>query len=137
MLRNTFIHIQGIGAITEQRLWESGLSDWESFFDGISIPISAGRKHFLEQSIGESKRHLYQGNPGYFSKLLPSNQSWRFFPEFRESTIYPDIERTGLDRHFKDITTIALYDGHEIKTYVNGQNLDDFIDEIYTKGLEL
>ena len=29
------------------------------------------------------------------------------------------------------ITTIALYDGHEIKTYVHGQNLEDFIDEIY------
>jgi uncharacterized protein YprB with RNaseH-like and TPR domain len=28
------------------------------------------------------------------------------------------------------ITTIALYDGHEIKTYVQGQNLDDFIEAI-------
>ena len=32
MLTNTFVHIQGIGAITEQRLWDSGLRDWESFF---------------------------------------------------------------------------------------------------------
>jgi len=127
MLQNTFIHIQGIGAITEQRLWESGLRDWDAISDDISIPIPAGRKYFLEKSIGESKRHLYQGNPGYFSNLLPSNQSWRFFPEFRESTVYLDIETTGLDRYFNDITTIALYDGHEIKTYVHGQNLDDFI----------
>jgi len=42
-----------------------------------------------------------------------------------------DIETTGLDRQYNSITTIALYDGHEIKTYVQGQNLDDFIDEIY------
>jgi uncharacterized protein YprB with RNaseH-like and TPR domain len=131
MLQNTFIHIQGIGAITEQRLWESGLRDWDAISDDISIPIPAGRKYFLEKGIGESKRHLYQGNPGYFSNLLPSNQSWRFFPEFRESTVYLDIETTGLDRYFNDITTIALYDGHEIKTYIHGQNLDDFIDEIY------
>jgi len=131
MLQNTFIHIQSIGAITEQRLWDSGLRDWNEFSDDISIPLSGSRKYLLKEAIGESKRHLYQDNPGYFSKLLASNQSWRFFPEFRESTVYLDIETTGLDRYFNNITTIALYDGHEIKTYVHGQNLDDFIEEIY------
>ena len=45
--------------------------------------------------------------------------------------MYLDIETTGLDRRYHSITTIALYDGHEIKTYVHGQNLDDFIDDIY------
>ncbi len=130
MLQNTFIHIQSIGAITEQRLWESGLRDWDTFSDNISIPISTGRKYLLKEGIGESKRHLYQGNPVYFSKLLASNQSWRFFPEYRDSMVYLDIETTGLDRYYHSITTIALYDGNEIKTYVHGQNLDDFIEEI-------
>ena len=45
--------------------------------------------------------------------------------------MYLDIETTGLDRHYHSITTITLYDGHEIKTYVHGQNLEDFIAEIY------
>jgi uncharacterized protein YprB with RNaseH-like and TPR domain len=130
MLQNTFIHIQGIGEITEQKLWDSGFRDWDSFSDDISIPLSVGRKYLLNQGIEESKRHLYQDNPVYFSKCLPANQSWRFFPEFRESTVYLDIETTGLDRYFNDITTIALYNGHEIKTYVQGQNLDDFIEDI-------
>jgi uncharacterized protein YprB with RNaseH-like and TPR domain len=44
--------------------------------------------------------------------------------------VYLDIETTGLDRYFNDITTIALYDGQCIKTYVQGQNLDDFIEDI-------
>ena len=123
MLQNTLIHLQGIGAITEQKLWESGLRHWDSFLDDISVPIPAGRKHFLEKGIEESKRQLYQGNPSYFSKLLPSNQSWRLFPEFRDSAVYLDIETTGLDRYFNDITTIALYDGESIQTYVQGQNL--------------
>ena len=130
MLQNTFIHIQSIGTITEQRLWESGLRHWNAFSDDISIPLSGSRKYFLKEGIGESKRHLYQGNPGYFSKLLPSNQSWRLFPEFRNSTVYLDIETTGLDRYFYTITTIALYDGESISTYVQGQNLDDFIEDI-------
>ena len=130
MLTNTFIHIQSIGAITEQRLWDSGLWDWDSISDDHPIPISAGRKHFLVKGIEESKRHLVNRNPAYFSKQLPSNQSWRLFPEFRDSTVYLDIETTGLDRYFNRITTIALYDGQAIKTYVQGQNLDDFIEDI-------
>jgi uncharacterized protein YprB with RNaseH-like and TPR domain len=69
-------------------------------------------------------------NPEYFSKLLPSSQCWRLFPEFRETTVYLDIETTGLDRHYNDITTIALYDGESIQTYVQGQNLEDFIEDI-------
>jgi len=131
MLQNTFIHIQSIGALTEQRLWESGLRDWDTLSDDISIPLSGSRKYLLKAGIGESKRHLHQGNPVYFSKLLPSNQCWRMFPEFRNSTVYLDIETTGLDRRYNSITTIALYNGHEIKTYVHGQNLDEFIDEVY------
>jgi uncharacterized protein YprB with RNaseH-like and TPR domain len=124
MLQNTFIHIQGIGAITEQRLWELGLSNWDAFSDDILIPLSENRKYLLQKGIDGSRQHLSENNPVYFSNCLPANQCWRLFPEFRDSTVYLDIETTGLDRHYQSITTIAIYDGHEIKTYVNGQNLE-------------
>ena len=130
MLTNTFIHIQGIGATTEQRLWNSGFRDWDSFAGDLPTPVPAGRKFFLKKGIEESRRHLANFNPAYFSKLIPSNQGWRLFPEFRNSTVYLDIETTGLDRYFNDITTIALFDGESILTYVQGQNLDDFIEDI-------
>jgi uncharacterized protein YprB with RNaseH-like and TPR domain len=130
MLQNTFIHIQSIGAITEQKLWESDLRDWDTFSDDISIPLSGRRKYYLDMGIAESLEQFQRCNPSYFSKLLPANQCWRLFPEFRDSTVYLDIETTGLDRYFNDITTIALYDGNEIKTYVRGQNLEDVIEDI-------
>jgi hypothetical protein len=40
---------------------------------------------------------MSRNNPNYFSDRLPFNQTWRIFPEFRESTAYLDIETTGLD----------------------------------------
>jgi len=43
---------------------------------------------------------------------------------------YLDIETTGLKMWGFEITTIALYDGESIYHYVNGQNLDDFLDDI-------
>ena len=37
---------------------------------------------------------------------------------------------TGLSRDYNEITTIALYDGDEVRTYVNGRNLDAFKEDI-------
>ena len=130
MLSNTFIHIPGIGVITEERLWESGIQGWDSFTEDFPIQISQNRKNNLSEGIEESKRHLANRNPSYFSELLPANQCWRLFPEFRDSIAYLDIETTGLDRYFNRITTIALYAGRSIFTYVQGQNLDDFVEDI-------
>jgi len=130
MLQQTFMHIQTIGAVTEQRLWEAGLRSWDAVTDHISIPLSDQRKYYLQKGIDESRHHLSQNNPGYFSGCLPAHHSWRLFPEFRNSMVYLDIETTGLDRYYQTITTIATYDGQEIKTYVRGRNLDDFIDDI-------
>jgi uncharacterized protein YprB with RNaseH-like and TPR domain len=130
MLKNTFLHIQGIGAVTEQRIWESGIMDWDGFREQSAVAIPAGRKRLLTAGLEESQRRLERKQPAYFSKRLPSNQSWRIFPEFRDSTVYLDIETTGLDRDLGSITTIALYDGKTLRTYVQGDNLDAFPEDI-------
>ena len=54
-------------------------------------------------------------------------QCWRVFKDFRDQIAYLDIETTGLEGN---ITTIALYDGHTIRTYVKGQNLNQFEGDI-------
>jgi len=61
---------------------------------------------------------------------MPSNQYWRIFPEFKESTSYLDIETTGLESLTNKIRTIALYDGSSIFTYIQGKNLDQFKEDI-------
>jgi len=130
MLKNTFIHIQGLGIKSEQRIWSSGVHSWDDLRGGGCPYFSHMREDTIKQSIEESIEHLSRGNPNYFGGLLPSNQFWRFFPEFRESTAYLDIETTGLNSWGNEITTIALYDGKSIFTYVQGQNLDDFKEDI-------
>ena len=130
MLKNTFLHMPGVGAITERRLWESGILSWNDFFKNTLPPLSQKKRDYLAEQIQNSRLHLQNDNPGYFSKLLPPSQLWRLFPDFRQSIAYLDIETTGLDRWGNEITTIALYDGKSIFTYVNGQNLDDFVENI-------
>ena len=31
MLKNTFLHMPGVGVITERRLWESGILSWNEY----------------------------------------------------------------------------------------------------------
>jgi hypothetical protein len=80
MLTNSFIHIQSIGPITEQRFWESGLINWDSFSGDLPIPISAGRKYFLEKGIEESKKHLDSHNPAYFPSFSHQINVGDYFP---------------------------------------------------------
>jgi uncharacterized protein YprB with RNaseH-like and TPR domain len=130
MLKNTFVHIPGLGLKSEQRFWCSGIHSWEDLLRGYLTHFSQKKTDFLKRGIEESLEHLSRNNPNYFGDRLPSNQSWRIFPEFRESIAYVDIETTGLDAWSNQITTIALYDGKSVSTYVQGQNLDEFTKDI-------
>ena len=130
MLKNTFLHIPGIGGITEKRFWESGIHGWLDFTGDCPIRLSQYKQRTVTNYLQESQEHLNSGNPQYFSDLLPTNQHWRLFPDFRHSTAFLDIETTGLNMWGSEITTIALYNGESIFYYVNGQNLNDFLDEI-------
>jgi uncharacterized protein YprB with RNaseH-like and TPR domain len=130
MLRNTFLHVPGIGAISEQKLWFSGIHTWEALLQIDPFRLSQRKVQSIRECIGESKRHLDENNPHYFAGLMPSNQLWRLFREFRGSMAYVDIETTGLNSWGNYITTIALYDGRSISHYVHGHNLDEFMEDI-------
>ncbi|MDT8379916.1 MAG: ribonuclease H-like domain-containing protein [Desulfotignum sp.] len=130
MLTNSFIHIPGVGAVTEKRLWTAGLLDWHQVGSAGSCDIPDKSLIRIAACMAESCEHLDKNNPAYFSDHLPAGEHWRFFPQFRQTTAFIDIETTGMDVFGNEITTIALYDGESIKYYVQGQNLDAFMDDI-------
>ncbi len=106
-----------------------GILGWEEFQENKVSAFSQQRAKIVKQYIDESNQQLRNSNPVYFADLLPSRLHWRFFPEFRHVTAYLDIETTGMDAA-SEITTIALYDGKQIRWYVDGENLDRFLDDI-------
>lgn len=128
MLKHTFLHIPGIGAKTEKRLWEAGITSWAGMSGSIPFRLPAAARFDLEGTLEQSRLAL-PASPRFFTDRLPASEVWRIFPHYRHRTVYLDIETTGLGEG-AEITTIALYDGRKIKTYVNGKNLDDFIDDI-------
>lgn len=129
MLTHTFVHIPGIGAVTEKNLWDQDLWSWSDLDRLDSSTVSHAKRMDIEKWIDTSKEHLTSNHPQFFETHLPANQHYRFFPEFKDSCAYLDIETTGLETHAV-ITTIALYDGKQIKYYIQGQNLSQFITDI-------
>jgi uncharacterized protein YprB with RNaseH-like and TPR domain len=120
MLTNTFCHMPRISLSKEQALWGQGILTWNDYRS-----VATQLTH-----LEESEKQFQNRDPRYFSSLLGSDQSWRLFKEFRSCTAYLDIETTGLSRDYDEITTIALYDGKNLNTYVNGRNLGRFPEDI-------
>ncbi len=130
MLKNTFCHVSGISLNLERSLWESGVLNWDGFLGSGTPLLSATRIRTLAEQLRVSRYHLDKGEPAFFSSRLAAKEQWRLFCEFRESLAYLDIETTGLSRDADAITTIALYDGQNIRTFVQGENLEDFPAEV-------
>jgi len=130
MLKQSFSHISGIGAKTETDLWSNNINDWDTFNSAKDLKLSDSKIKHIKNALHESGKSIRENNPNYFSNGLQTNQHWRLFREFKNSTAYVDIETTGLYPGYDKITTIALYDGKQIKHYVNGKNLDDFKNDI-------
>jgi len=85
MLKNTFVHVLGIGIKSEQTIWSSGIHSWNDLDKGDpSFVVRVGKERF-ERSIEESIEYLSNLNPKYFGNRLPSNHHWRMFPELKRS----------------------------------------------------
>jgi uncharacterized protein YprB with RNaseH-like and TPR domain len=119
MLRHTFCHLPGVGPKTEQKLWSRGITTW----DAPDLRADWAEK------LDDSRAALAAGDPAYFTEWLPVGQHWRIYGDFQDSCAYVDIETTGLD--FQDsITTIVMFDGQTIRHYVQGRNLEAFVEDV-------
>ena len=124
MLNHTFLHLQGIGPASEKSLWEAGFLDWRDLEEQKPNGFSDSKWDYLKSRLSVSRQKL-SSKPIFFTGELPASQHWRIFSQFRPVTAYLDIETTGLGVS-SYITTIALYDGSKVKSYVQGENLDEF-----------
>ncbi len=125
MLRHTFCHLKGISTRTELRLWSAGLATWD---DALATTQRLPRR-LRHEDLHESARRHGLAEPAWFAERLPSAQTWRLFADFRSRCAYLDIETTGMS-DTAVVTTIALYDGRTVRTYVRGQNLQQFARDV-------
>ncbi len=126
MLHHSFSHIPTVGASTEEKIWNNGTCSMDEFLESSPSFLSKNKLKKITEHIQLSREKISVKDARYFYDNLASKEQWRIFKEFQDSTVYLDIETTGLGGVGDIITTIALYDGTNIKYYINGKNLNDF-----------
>ncbi len=129
MLPHTFCHIPGIGYKTEKKLWDAGVTSWDRWQETPPVKLPNSMVGEIPALLEASLEALETINPVFFTDRLASSEHWRIFPHFREHTAYLDIETNGMAPE-AEITTIALYDGVDLRYYINGRNLESFIEDV-------
>ena len=132
MLKNTFLHVPGVGPKTETKLWERHIFSWTEFLKNErKVPgLSRNGMDKIAEYLLDSMEAVKRNNVDFFAESLPRREWWRLYSAFRGSAVFLDIETTGLSRYYDEVTLIGLFDGKDVKIFVKGQNLDDFLDEI-------
>jgi uncharacterized protein len=121
MIQNSFILLEGVGRDKEQSIWQQNIAHWDDFTNRRFVKgISPMRKGFYDLQLKRAKKELYEFNSNYFTKVLPRVESWRLYNFFKEDAVFLDIET---DYH-GNITVIGLSDGNDMRTMVQGINLD-------------
>lgn len=127
MLHRTFQFIKGIGSVTEKRFYKANIMTWH---DVQTKPrptsIAVRLWNNLQQQIPPLQRALASKNGIELNRLIHSDLHWRMIPHFLEEIAYLDIETTGSSMFNSYTTSIAVFDGKEIHTFVRHRNLDQF-----------
>ncbi|HWY53085.1 MAG TPA: ribonuclease H-like domain-containing protein [Terriglobales bacterium] len=127
MLEQTFIHIPGVGRLTEQELWANGICSWDDAdrFEKRFGHVSPRLQQKLDDYIPRSREAIKRKDAGFFERLSALGEAWRIFPDFAQDCVYLDIETTGLSTVFDTVTMVGLYDGRKYELFVDGENLPD------------
>jgi uncharacterized protein YprB with RNaseH-like and TPR domain len=129
MIENTFIHLPSIGPVTEVNLWRRGILTWGDLEAELEQwPDSPERRRDLAAGLLACRQN--RERPLYFQERLPVAERWRLYRDFRHRCAFLDIETTGINSDFNEITVIGIYDGEQMHQFVNGENLHDFEEAI-------
>ncbi|MBC8101610.1 MAG: ribonuclease H-like domain-containing protein [Cytophagales bacterium] len=130
MLTATFLHAQGIGDVTERRLWDQGFTSWQSVLAASrkELPLTDAQRTLLLPVLEQSVTALENEDYGYFAGLLPQREHWRAAPALMDRIGFLDIETNGGYRA-DSITVIGVYDGDESRLYVKDRDLDQFAED--------
>lgn len=126
MITAALQHCRGIGPVRLGQLHESGVRTWN---DAIERPETVPQPVRAEV-VAESQRSLsalQNDDIQYFVDHFSPQDRWRILTQYLDQCAFFDIETTGLE--FDDtITTIVCWHKGQLHTYIEHENLDDFLD---------
>lgn len=126
MLTSTFVLLNGIGAYRERRLWEEGVSDWDTFLSRSDVLGMSSERKAGYDLVLQTARHRYRaGDLRFFAQCLKARDHWRLFETAGSRTLFLDIETTGASPADGDVTVVGLYRTGRMTSLVHGDTLNE------------
>ena len=129
MLKASFCLFPGIGESAEQRLWQSGVSEWNHVLRWPKPIFSRVKWEKLKECIDEANTAYDAGLLDYFLNRLPGVHKARILPEGCGHVGYLDIETDGLGKGAQ-VTTIAFHCAGSTRVFVRGVDLSGFLSAV-------
>ena len=126
MITEALRHFRGIGPVRLTQLHERGLRTWQ---DVLSDPerVPTGVRESLVVESRQSLEALEREDIQFFVDRFDPQDKWRILDHFLDRTSFFDIETTGLE-YDATITVIVCWHDGRLHTFVEHENLDDFLD---------
>lgn len=129
MIDGCFRHIRGVGPGTEAVLRERGFLTWDECMKrNADLPMGGGRRRAFLEALSESRDLLDNDDIGALVALFPVSEQWRLLAAYLRRATFLDCETTGLSRNSSHVSVIAAYHGGMVRTFLYGENLEDFLE---------
>lgn len=128
MLRSTFTFIPGLGEKTEEYLWRRGILSWDQLDESGRIAgIGRSKRKIIGDYLDRAREALDVEDVSFFGNRLPQKEHWRLYSDFRDQTLFLDIETTGLSLYYDAVTLVGTFDRERIRMFVRDNNLDEIV----------
>ena len=125
MLDESLLHCPQIGPARLAKLHEAGIRTWQQLINRSEELASGIRAPIIDEAL-RCQSALEKNDIGYFVDKLATKDRWRILSHFLHDVSFFDIETAGLE-YDDPITMIACWHAGEVHTFVEHENLDDFL----------
>ncbi|MEQ9407613.1 MAG: ribonuclease H-like domain-containing protein [Fuerstiella sp.] len=126
MITEALLHCRGVGPIRLGQLQAVGVRNWR---DAVTAPerLPPGLRAGVVEEADRCLRALAENNIRYFVDSFFPQDRWRILSQYVDRATFFDIETTGLE-YDDTITVIVCWHRDQLRSFVEHENLDDFLD---------
>lgn len=157
MIDATFLHLPGVGRVTEGRFWQAGFDSWDAMWNALRagkpprellrriqqkelFPLHEGEPSDAKalawiDCLDQSRLALRDKQYQYFLDLLRPADHWRLLGSVLHEALYLDIETTGLSSELHYVTVVGALYGAEFYQWVWPEPLEELAELIRSAPL--
>ncbi len=131
LLASSFSFIPGVSSKTEEQLWHNGIFTWDDAINLLDVArITRAKKDVIEEYLSKAFDAVAQNDISFFASNLPKADHWKLYEHFKNSTVFLDIETSGLSIYYDYITLVGMSNQDSQAFFVKENNLDELNDHL-------